>query len=72
MGFVPPLLQWLNNDFSELMDTFFNKDFLNKQKILDKNYVLSLHKDFINGKKENLAKLWLVMIFFNWYKKWCL
>jgi len=72
MGFVPPLFQWLKNDFSELMDTFFNKDFLNKQKILDKNYVLSLYKDFINGKKENLAKLWLVMIFFNWYKKWCL
>ena len=72
MGFVPPLFQWLKNDFSELMDSFFNKDFLNKQKILDKEYVLSLYKDFINGKKENLGKLWLVMIFFNWYKRWYL
>jgi len=72
MGFVPPLFQWLKNDFSELMDSFFNKDFLNNQKILDKEYVISLYKDFINGKKENLGKLWLVMIFFNWYKKWYL
>jgi asparagine synthase (glutamine-hydrolysing) len=72
MGFVPPLFQWLKNDFSEFMDFFFNKDFLHKQNILDKEYVLSLYKDFINGKNENLGKLWLVMIFFNWYKKWCL
>jgi asparagine synthase (glutamine-hydrolysing) len=72
MGFVPPLFQWLKNDFSEFMDFFFNKDFLNKQNILDKEYVLSLYKDFINGKNESLGKLWLVMIFFNWYKKWCL
>ena len=72
MGFVPPLFQWLKNDFSEFMNFFFNKDFLHKQNILDKEYVLSLYKDFINGKNENLGKLWLVMIFFNWYKKWCL
>jgi asparagine synthase (glutamine-hydrolysing) len=72
MGFVPPLFQWLKNDFSEFMNSFFNKDFLSKQNILDKEYVLSLYKDFINGKNENLGKLWLVIIFFNWYKKWFL
>jgi asparagine synthase (glutamine-hydrolysing) len=72
MGFVPPLFQWLKNDFSEYMNSFFNKDFLSKQNILDKEYVLSLYKDFINGKNENLGKLWLVIIFFNWYKKWFL
>ena len=72
MGFVPPLLQWLKNDFSEIIDSFFNASFLDKQKILDKEYILSMYRDFINGKKENLSKLWLVMIFFNWYKKWYL
>jgi asparagine synthase (glutamine-hydrolysing) len=70
MGFVPPLLQWLKNDFSEFMDSFFNQNFLRKQKILDQEYILSLYKDFVNGKNENLGKIWLLIIFFNWYKRW--
>jgi hypothetical protein len=70
MGFVPPLFQWLKNDFSEFMDSFFNQNFLRKQKILDQEYVLSLYKDFVNGKNENLGKIWLLIIFFNWYKRW--
>ena len=70
MGFVPPLFQWLKNDFSEFMDSFFNQNFLRKQNILDKEYVLSLYKDFVNGKNENLGKIWLLIIFFNWYKRW--
>ena len=72
MGFVPPLFQWLKNDFSEFTSTFFNNDFLTKQNVLNKDYVLILYKDFINGKNENLGKIWLVLIFFSWYKKWFL
>ena len=70
MGFVPPLFQWLKNDFSEFMDSFFNQNFLKKQNILDQEYVSSLYKDFVNGKNENLGKIWLLIIFFNWYKRW--
>ena len=72
MGFVPPLFQWLKNDFSEFTSTFFNNDFLTKQNVLNKDYILILYKDFINGKNENLGKIWLVLIFFSWYKKWFL
>jgi len=70
MGFVPPLFQWLKNDFSEFMDSFFNQNFLKKQNILDQEYVSSLYKDFVNGKNENLGNILLLIIFFNWYKRW--
>lgn len=70
MGFSPPLYDWLIKDFAPILDFYFEEKKLNKQNILNSNYVRKIYLEFINGKKENSNKIWLILNFLTWAEMW--
>lgn len=70
IGFTPPLKQWMQKDFKDLLNLYLGIENLKKQKVLNINYVINLYKKFVNGDEVNINKLWLVLIFLMWHKHW--
>jgi asparagine synthase (glutamine-hydrolysing) len=70
MGFSPPLYDWLIKDFAPILDFYFEEKKLNKQNILNVNYARKIYLEFINGKKENSNKIWLILNFLTWAEMW--
>jgi asparagine synthase (glutamine-hydrolysing) len=70
IGFTPPLKQWMQKDFKDLLNLYLGIENLKKQKVLNINYVINLYKKFVNGDKVNINKLWLVLTFLMWHKHW--
>lgn len=70
MGFAIPLADWLQNQLKETVNKYVNEDNLNQIPYLNKHYVLSLKADFFTSKTWLANRLWHILMFIMWYKKW--
>lgn len=70
MGFAIPIANWLQNQLKTTLNNYINEDNLNQMPFLNKHYVLSLKADFLNGKTWLANRLWHILMFTMWYKKW--
>ncbi|MCA0430049.1 MAG: asparagine synthase (glutamine-hydrolyzing) [Bacteroidetes bacterium] len=70
MGFAIPVANWLQNQLKTTLNNYINEDNLNQMPFLNKHYVLSLKSDFLNGKTWLATRLWHILMFIMWYKKW--
>jgi asparagine synthase (glutamine-hydrolysing) len=70
MGFAIPLTSWLGNELKGLVMEYLGEDNL-KHGLFNTREVKRLVTDFYNGRTEKYLKIWSLLMFQMWYKKWC-
>jgi len=69
-GFAIPLNQWLLNELSYLIDTYLNKDIIEKYGIISIDYVTKLIHQFRHKNTNYLFnRLWLLVVLHKWLEK---
>jgi len=69
-GFQAPIFEIFKDSQEHLFKEYLNEDFIKKQGIFNYNYIESLKDKCQSGKYFNPDKLWLLVAFQMWYKKW--
>ena len=70
MGFGVPIMEWFRDDLKIYFDKYISKELLSKQNIFNIDEVISLKESYLRGNKENVNKLWYILMFQMWYEKW--
>jgi asparagine synthase (glutamine-hydrolysing) len=70
MGFVVPIMGWFKNELKELVIDNINPDVLNRQDIFNTAEVIEMRDRYLNGQPENIQKLWHILLFQMWLKRW--
>lgn len=70
MGFAIPYENWMMTDLKEQVMECTNLSKIEQQGIFNPTFVRKLSNDFFSGKKELGVKMWYLMMFQMWYKKW--
>lgn len=71
MGFGIPVLEWLKNDLSHMIDIYLDEERLAKQGIFDSKMVKEAVLRFRNAKVlSDFEWLWFLISFQMWYEKW--
>jgi asparagine synthase (glutamine-hydrolysing) len=70
MGFAIPIENWLMFDLKEKVNDYLNDTDIISQGFFDLNYVQRIKNEFYSGKKEYALKIWYLLMFQMWYKKW--
>ena len=72
MGFAIPVEQWLADELRGLVEENLNDANLNLHGLFNTPEVKKIVSDFYNGRKEKYLKIWYLLMFQMWYKKWML
>jgi asparagine synthase (glutamine-hydrolysing) len=72
MGFGIPIADWLKNELKVFVDEATDTVFLEQQGLFNVNEVKELSRQFYNGKEQLHTKIWYLLMFQMWYKKWML
>jgi len=70
MGFGIPIASWLQNDLKPFVEEYFDEKFIEQQNIFNNQEVQKIRRSFYQGKVERAEKLWYLLMFQMWYKKW--
>lgn len=70
MGFAIPILKWLQTSLTEKVDYYLSESFIKKQDIFNYEEVRVLKENILNEKDTHYQKLWYLLMFQMWYKKW--
>jgi asparagine synthase (glutamine-hydrolysing) len=70
MGFGIPIANWLKNELKMFVDEATDTTFLEQQGIFNVGEVKELYRQFYNGKEQLHTKIWYLLMFQMWYKKW--
>lgn len=70
MGFGIPIEGWLNNELKHLVQEHLSEDSLKAHGLFDVQTVRKTVTDFFNGRKEKHLKVWYLLMFQMWYKRW--
>lgn len=71
-GFEVPLLKWLRHDLNDMvMKDLFSDELIEKQAIFDLAEVQKIKQKLMSGNPEDAhARIWGLMVFQQWWKKW--
>lgn len=69
-GFGVPLIDWFKDDLKEYLLTYLNEDVLNKVGVFNVAYVIKLRDAYLNGRSNNVTKLWYLLVFMLWWERW--
>jgi asparagine synthase (glutamine-hydrolysing) len=72
MGFGIPIADWLKNELKAFVDEATDTAFLEQQGLFNVKEVKELCRQFYNGKEQLHTKIWYLLMFQMWYKKWML
>jgi asparagine synthase (glutamine-hydrolysing) len=70
MGFGIPIADWLAGDLKPYVQEYLSEQFLNQQQLFNVSMVTKMVNAFFNGKQERAEKIWYLLMFQMWYKKW--
>lgn len=70
MGFAIPIKKWLAHELKDHLHEYLNEDLIKDQGIFNWKFVSKLKSDFLSGKVEYEMKIWYLLMFQMWYKKW--
>jgi len=69
-GFGIPMFEWFRGDLNVLFEEHFKKENIEKHGLLNFDYVEQEHKKLKENKALNVNKLWYILVFEMWYKKY--
>ncbi len=70
MGFAIPIANWMKEDLRDLLEDHLDERSIKEQGIFKWEYVTKLKSEFFGGKKEFDVKLWYLLMFQMWYRRW--
>lgn len=70
MGFVVPIMDWFKKDLKEITMHHLNDDKLRQDGLLDYKSIGKLRDNYLNGKTENVQRIWHLLVFQMWKDKW--
>ena len=69
MGFSIPIFEWFRDELKVYFEEYLNKKALKESEIFNYKYIRQLKDSYWNG-YGNPHKLWLILMFQMWYKRW--
>jgi asparagine synthase (glutamine-hydrolysing) len=69
-GFGVPIQELLKDNLKEYFEEYINEKTLNQHGLFNTHEVIDLKKKYINDSNIKVTKLWYILIFQMWYKKW--
>lgn len=70
MGFVVPIMSWFRSEMSDLLMEHLDERMLSQDGIFNVEEVVGLRDRYLAGYAENVQKLWHILIFQMWKKRW--
>ena len=70
MGFAIPIQTWLANELKDLVKEHLSEQAIGKHGLFNFREVQKLTDEFFNGHTEKYLKVWHLLMFQMWYKKW--
>ncbi|MEX1241455.1 MAG: asparagine synthase (glutamine-hydrolyzing) [Cyclobacteriaceae bacterium] len=70
MGFIAPVMKWLRSEMRDVVHEHINEVSLKESGIFNHKEILRLRNRFLEGKSENVQKLWHLLVFQMWRKRW--
>ena len=70
MGFGIPISGWLQKELKIFVDEATDETFIKQQGLFDSAEIKKLYQQFYNGKEQLYTKIWYLLMFQLWYKKW--
>ncbi len=70
MGFGVPLMEWFKDELKTYFLHYLDFDRLEKQNIFNPHYIVNMRDRYLDGKQENIEKLWSILVFQMWHEKW--
>lgn len=69
MGFGIPMFEWFGGDLRNLFEIYFKEENLNHN-LLNVSYIQKDYQKLKDNKQMNINKLWLILVFQMWYRKY--
>lgn len=69
-GFGIPIVDWLRNELRPLVEEYFAPAFLKQQGLFREEAVKQLKDRFFSGRKDQHLRVWYLLMFQMWYRKW--
>lgn len=70
MGFGVPITEWFKDELEHYLMYYLNQDRLEKEGLFNSEEIIVLRDKYLNGDKENIHRLWFILMFEMWYEKW--
>jgi len=72
MGFSVPINEWFKDELKDYFLLYLNEDRLNKEGLFNSKEVIRQRDKYFNGHRENIQRLWFILMFEMWYERWML
>ncbi|MEA2017428.1 MAG: asparagine synthase (glutamine-hydrolyzing) [Campylobacterota bacterium] len=69
-GFGVPITEWFKDELKEYFLKYLNKERLDKEGLLNSDEIIKLRDKYLSGDKENVQRLWSILMFEMWYERW--
>ena len=70
MGFGIPMFEWFGGDLRDMFEHYFTKERIEKEGILNFEYIEKEYLKLKENRPVNINKLWFVLVFEMWYEKY--
>ena len=70
MGFAIPVENWLSTELKDLVMEYLSGKSLEEHRLFNTKYVETLLRSFFGGRTDFYLKIWYLLMFQMWYKKW--
>jgi asparagine synthase (glutamine-hydrolysing) len=70
MGFVVPIVGWFKNELKDIITDYISEDTLRQNNLLNTKEVIEMRDRYLSGHPENIQKLWHILLFQMWHKRW--
>ena len=68
-GFGVPLTEWFKDELKEYFMVYLDEKRIEKEGLFDPKEVARLRDSYLLGNRENVQKLWFLLMFEMWYEK---
>ena len=69
-GFGVPLTEWFRNELKDYFMIYLDEKRIEKEGLFNSKEIIKLRDSYLSGNKENVQKLWFLLMFEMWYEKW--
>ncbi len=69
-GFGVPITDWFRDELKEYFLEYLDHSRLEREGIFNPSEVVKLRDNYLNGGRENVHRLWFILMFEMWYERW--
>ncbi len=70
MGFIVPIMNWFKTEMKDMLMEYLSESRLKQDDILNVKEIVAQRDRYLAGDAENVQKLWHILVFQMWKKRW--